>query len=290
MPRITNEKADLLLDQEISVLDHGFIRLLDYMGGDSRVVASARVSYGDGTKSYREDRRLIRYLMRNMHTSPFEQVEFSFHIKAPIFIARQWFRHRTANVNEYSGRYSVMPNEFYVPETAFIGGQDLKNRQARLFGGEGLMPGASPKMAQYDIEKTQAEAFERYEDLLNNQGVARELARGVLPMGTYTEFYWKIDLHNLLHFIQLRHSDHAQFEIQQYAQQLAFIVEAVAPLSWEAFVEYRLLAVSFSRTEALMLAELLAELETMGENMHEDLLENTRKMKEKLAGIHQFLV
>ncbi|MDR2797528.1 MAG: FAD-dependent thymidylate synthase [Treponema sp.] len=238
-------EADAILDQEFPVLDKGFIRLVDYLGGDERVVQSARVSYGAGTKGYREDRGLIDYLLRNQHTSPFEQVVLTFHVKLPIFVARQWIRHRTARLNEISGRYSVMQEEFYVPIPEDVALQSTDHKQGRA--AEAL----DREIAQ-EIRTGMAAAQKRtYTDYtrLIEQGVARELARINLPLSLYTELYWQIDLHNLFHFLELRLSAHAQKEIRCYAAVLLEITKKVAPQSCMSFERYVLDGVSFSREE-----------------------------------------
>lgn len=252
MPRITVPEAEALLDQEIKVLDKGFVRLVDYMGGDQRIVQSARVSYGEGTKTVRQDRALIHYLLRNWHTSPFEQVQLTFHCKMPIFIARQWIRHRTARLNEISGRYSVMKDEFYVPEPSKVSYQSSDNKQGR--GGVLPLDEAMAVIAQ--LEREQKEAYAGYTSMLD-QGVARELARTNLPLSLYTEWYWQIDLHNLFHFIRLRADSHAQYEIRAYAEALAQCAKAVAPMAYEAFEEHIVGSISFSRAESAALARML---------------------------------
>jgi thymidylate synthase (FAD) len=251
MARDAVPEADALLGVEVPVLDKGFVRLVDYMGGDARIVQAARVSYGAGTKSVREDRGLIHYLMRNDHTSPFEQVVLTFHAKMPVFVARQWVRHRTARLNEVSGRYSVMPDEFYVPTPEAIRKQAKVNKQARS---EEVVEGA--EAVAEAMRGEQSEAYARYQSMLA-AGVARELARANLPLSLYTEWYWQIDLHNLFHFLRLRLDEHAQYEIRVYAEALARAAQAVAPMAFEAFVEHKLNAVTFSRSEAAALVEML---------------------------------
>jgi thymidylate synthase (FAD) len=246
-------EAEALLDQEIPVLDHGFVRLVDYMGGDARIVQSARVSYGAGAKTVREDRGLIHYLLRNEHTSPFEQVVLTFHCKMPIFVARQWVRHRTARLNEISGRYSVMREEFYVPEPGQIRPQSASNRQGRA--DEPVAPEAAEALREM-LRAGQKAAFADYEKTIE-QGIAREVARVNLPLSLYTEWYWQIDLHNLFHFMRLRTDKHAQYEIRVYAEVLARCARAVAPLAVEAFDEYERFAVRFSRTEYEQLKKML---------------------------------
>ncbi len=221
MAHITNPKAEEILDKEFRVLNHGFVRLVDYMGGDESIVQAARVSYGKGTKSVSEDRTLIRYLMRHQHTTPFEMVEFKFHVKLPIFVARQWIRHRTANVNEYSGRYSIMPEEFYVPEETAIKYQSQSNKQGR--DNEEVPPEIRKRVLEI-LLKEQKSAFDGYQEMLD-YNIARELARINLPLSLYTQWYWKIDLHNLFHFLKLRMDKNAQFEIRVYAEKMAEIVK-----------------------------------------------------------------
>lgn len=212
------------------VLDHGFVRVIDAMGSDMAIVQAARVSYGDGTKTVRENKKLIAYLMRNEHLSPFEMAEIKVHVKAPIFVARQWVRHRTASWNEVSARYSEMPEEFYVPSTAAVAAQSTNNKQGR---GEPLDHEAALAAAS-DIRNASGTAYAYYESLLR-MGVARELARMVLPVNLYTEWYWKTDLRNLLHFIKLRTDEHAQYEIREYAKVLEKIVELWVPWTHAAF-------------------------------------------------------
>ena len=231
MAHTQNPQADALLDKEFKVLDRGFVRLIDYMGGDDAIVQAARVSYGEGTKKVHEDRGLIRYLMRHQHTTPFEMVEFKFHVKLPIFVARQWIRHRSANVNEYSGRYSVMKEEFYLPRPEDVRPQSSSNRQGR--SDEMAPPEVQQKFIAY-INRTQKEAYAAYNEFLEAD-IARELARINLPLSMYTEWYWKIDLHNLFHFLHLRLDRHAQEEIRAYGEVMAAMVKAVAPVAYEAF-------------------------------------------------------
>lgn len=244
--------AEVLLDQPIPVLDKGFVRLVDYMGNDARIVAAARVSYGAGTRTSREDRALIQYLYRNAHTSPFEQVQLTFHCKLPVFVARQWIRHRTARVNELSGRYSVMRDEFYVPDASRVQYQNADNKQ----GSGASMPPAFSAAVVAEMKNEQAALYESYGSMVET-GVARELARINLPLSLYTEWYWQIDLHNLFHFLRLRLDPHAQQEIREYAQALARCAKAVAPLAYEAFEEYGLNAASFSESEIKLLRKAL---------------------------------
>ncbi|MBM4167409.1 MAG: FAD-dependent thymidylate synthase [Ignavibacteria bacterium] len=246
-------KNEEILDKEFKCLDKGFVRLVDYMGGDESIVQAARVSYGAGTKTVNEDRGLIRYLMRHLHTTPFEMVELKFHCKLPIFVARQWIRHRTANVNEYSGRYSVMKDEFYVPALEAIHFQSSKNKQGRDEND------VAPEIRQQIIDELlseQTSSYKNYEQYLE-LNIARELARINLPLSLYTEWYWKIDLHNLFHFLRLRLDEHAQYEIRVYSEAMAEITKCIAPIAFEAFEDYILKSEKFSRLEMNVLKTLL---------------------------------
>ncbi|MCF7885869.1 MAG: FAD-dependent thymidylate synthase [Candidatus Marinimicrobia bacterium] len=247
--------AENILDKEYKVLNKGFVRLVDYLGGDSRIVQAARVSYGKGTKSKRQDEGLINYLMRNEHTSPFEQVIMTFHCKMPIFVARQWVRHRTARLNEISGRYSVMENEFYVPDQEQIRYQSKDNKQGRNESDE--VPQELQQKVLDIIKSGQRQAYDQYNKMLD-ENIARELARINLPLSLYTQWYWQIDLHNLFHFLKLRMDPHAQWEIRQYAKVMASMAEKVAPFAFEAFETHMLNAVNFSGIEARALAKVLA--------------------------------
>lgn len=251
MARFVVEEAEALLDVEIPVLDKGFVRLVDYMGSDQRIVQAARVSYGEGTKSFRQDKGLINYLLRNEHTSPFEQVILTFHTKMPIFVARQWVRHRTARLNEISGRYSIMKDEFYLPDEEQMRGQSDDNKQARS---EEIVEGAADMIAE--MADDQKLVYAHYEAMIE-KGLAREIARNNLPLSLYTEWYWQCDLHNLFHFLALRMDSHAQYEIRVYAEAMAKCAKAVAPMAYEAFEEHKLHAVKFSRSELAALAAML---------------------------------
>lgn len=242
-----------LIGKEFRCLDKGFVRLIDVMGDDSSIVQSARVSYGKGTKSVSEDRALIRYLMRHRHTSPFEMVEFKFHVKLPIFVARQWIRHRTASVNEYSGRYSIMPDEFYLPTPDTVRKQSKKNKQGRA--DEQIDEGIANQFIA-DLMQIQESLYQNYNNFLS-QEIARELARINLPLSTYTEWYWKIDLHNLFHFLELRLDPTAQYEIREYAKIISEMVRICVPIAYEAFEDYRLNAITFSRIEQKILKKIL---------------------------------
>ena len=252
--------------QAFSVLDNGFVRLVDFMGDDSSIVQAARVSYGDGTKKVNEDRGLIRYLMRNRHTTPFEMCEIKLHVRVPMDCWRQWIRHRTASVNEYSTRYSIAIDAAKITKPDEWRVQATGNRQ----GSEGLID----EDTGYRLSQQEAEFHvagrELYEERLK-AGVAREQARKDLPLSTYTEAYWKIDLHNLLHFLELRMDSHAQYEIRQYANVIGQIVSKWVPLTWEAFLDYRLNAMSLSATEVEFMALLYS-------GKQEDML---RQMQEK---------
>ena len=244
-------KEDLL--KRIDCLDKGFVRLVDFMGTDDSIVQAARVSYGKGTKSVRADRELIRYLMRHRHTSPFEMVEFKFHVKLPIFVARQWIRHRTANVNEYSGRYSEMKDEFYIPDIDQIRTQNTVNRQGRS---DSVLPQSQAQEINEMLSKTQQGLFEEYKSMLD-MDIARELARINLPLSTYTEWYWKIDLHNLLHFLKLRLDFHAQYEIRVFAAAMGELIKPIVPMTYEAFEDYMINSENFSRQEINIIKSLI---------------------------------
>jgi thymidylate synthase (FAD) len=241
--------------QEIKCLNHGFVKLIDVMGDDSAIVQAARVSYGDGTKTITKDRGLIRYLLRHEHTSPLEMVEFKFHCKMPMFIARQWIRHRTANVNEVSGRYSVLPDEKYIPEKEDISFQSTDNKQGRS---EAEVSAKVVSQTLDTLQDSYDNASAAYNSLLE-MNVAREISRICLPLSQYTEWYWKIDLHNLLHFLKLRLHHHAQKEIRVFAEAIRDIIKPIVPLTWEAFEDYVLDAHRFSGPELEVLKKLLKE-------------------------------
>jgi len=254
MGHVVVPAAEALLDKEIRVLDKGFVRLVDYMGGDARIVQAARVSYGAGTKSVRDDGALIDYLMRHNHTSPFEHVVIELHCKLPIFVARQWIRHRTARINEISGRYSVLADEFYLPPPSQICRQSRDNKQGR--DPEELPPEVQREVLDLLLQEQQA-TYETYQRLLN-RGVARELARINLPLSLYTQWYWQMDLHNLFHFLELRLDPHAQWEIREYAKAIARIAQAVAPLAYAAFERHVLNGRRFSSDEISAIRDMLA--------------------------------
>ena len=254
MAHIIVPEAEAILDKEFPVLDKGFVRLVDYLGGDARIVQAARVSYGPGTKTVREDRALIDYLMRHRHTSPFEQVVLTFHAKMPIFVARQWVRHRTARLNEISARYSVMEHEFYLPEPTRIRFQSERNRQGSAK--EEVPPELQRRVIQI-LARDQEQTYAGYEEMLD-QGVARELARINLPVSLYTQWYWQIDLNNLFRFLALRLDPHAQYEIRAYAEVMAKIAETVAPLAWKAFRRHVLKGVCLSQKELKAVRAMLS--------------------------------
>lgn len=238
------EKQNSLIDLEYKVLDNGFIRVVDIMGDDSSVVQAARISYGKGTKTVNTDKNLLRYLMRHQHSTPFEMCEIKLHIKLPIFIMRQWIRHRTANVNEYSARYSQMKDEFYYPSKDMLQKQSMLNKQA----GEGSIDENQYNITIDNMKAVCQTAFTCYEKMLNN-GIAREVARIVLPINIYTQMYWKIDLHNLMRFLSLRCRMNAQPEIREYAMTILNIFEKWMPLSYQAFMDYIYHAHIFSSSE-----------------------------------------
>lgn len=244
---------------QIPCLDKGFVRLVDYMGDDAAIVQAARVSYGTGTKQVNEDRGLIRYLMRHAHTTPFEMVDFKFHVKLPVFVARQWIRHRTASVNEYSGRYSIMKDEFYVPEPAQVRLQSATNKQGRS---DETPPEQETEAILQALHLSQAESYSEYEELLD-KNLARELARINLPMSLYTEWYWKINLHNLFHFLRLRLDAHAQYEIRVYAEALAELVKPIVPFAFEAFEDYVLHSFRLTKPEISALRQLLSTVDSL---------------------------
>ena len=254
MGHIISPAAEELLDVELPVPSNGFVRLVDYMGSDQSIVQAARVSYGGGTKSVREDRGLIRYLLRHDHTTPFEMITLKFHIKAPIFVTRQWLRHRMASVNEESARYSIVREEFHEPSRQDVGFQSKDNKQGR--SSEEVPPEIVERFLAH-LKETRETAYAHYEEFLGDN-IARELARTVLPLSTYTQFYWQMNLHNLFHFLRLRLDPHAQKEIRDFAARVAECAQAVAPLAWEAFEEYKLHGKSFSRSEMEVLRRLVS--------------------------------
>lgn len=263
--RPTVAAVEALLYQPVAVLDHGFVRVIDYMGDDAAIVQAARVSYGRGTKRLSQDEGLIRYLMRHRHTTPFEMCEIKFHVKLPIFVARQWIRHRMANVNEYSARYSLLDREFYIPEPAHLAAQSATNRQGR----GAVLAGAEAAWVLDTLRADATRTYQHYLELLNEdaaggardgdrQGLARELARMNLTLNTYTQWYWKTDLHNLFNFLTLRGDSHAQYEIRAYAEPMMDIVRAWVPAAFKAFVDYRLGAVTLSAQMLAVVRRMVA--------------------------------
>src|SRR5271157_3932659 len=254
-----------MLYEPVPVLDHGFIRVVDYMGDDEAIVQAARVSYGRGTRRTSEDQGLINYLMRHRHTTPFEMCEIKYHVKLPIFVARQWIRHRTANVNEYSGRYSILDNEFYIPAPEHLAAQATTNRQGRGT----ILEGAAAQHVLDLLREDAERAYRGYVELLNEDaagtpidpsrpGLARELARMNLSLNFYTQWYWKTDLHNLMNFLSLRADPHAQYEIRAYAEAMLQTMQRWVPIAYDAFLEYRMNAASIAASGLGVIRRLLA--------------------------------
>jgi len=248
----------------IPVLDHGFVRVIDYMGDDAAICQAARVSYGKGTKSVQNDEGLIRYLMRHWHSTPFEMCEIKLHVKLPVFVARQWIRHRTANVNEYSARYSILDREFYIPAPEALAAQSVVNNQGR---GAALSGDEAERVLRY-LRDDAMRAYDHYEEMISQegqQGLARELARMNLPANIYTQWYWKVDLHNLLHFLRLRADAHAQYEIRVYADAICKVVADWVPFACKAFEDYRMGGATLSATALGCVRRMLA-----GEDVRQD--------------------
>jgi len=262
--RVTAPELEKILYEAISVLDHGFIRVVDYMGEDTSIVQAARVSYGKGTKKVNTDVGLIKYLMRHWHSTPFEMCEIKYHVKLPIFIARQWIRHRTANVNEYSARYSILDKEFYLPDSEHLAAQSQSNRQGRGNVIEGDQAKQVLDLLKNDAERT----YKNYEEMLNERydgsiidekkiGLARELARMNLTLNTYTQWYWKTDLLNLMNFLRLRADTHAQYEIRAYADVMLDTLKKWVPITFEAFMDYRVGGTEVSAKGKLIIQKLI---------------------------------
>ncbi len=262
--RVTSPELEKILYEAMPVLDHGFVRVVDYMGDDTSIVQSARVSYGKGTKKVSTDSGLIKYLMRHRHSTPFEMCEIKYHIKLPIFIARQWIRHRTANVNEYSARYSIMDKEFYVPERQNLAAQSTNNRQGRGDLINGKQADNILKILKEDAERN----YQHYEEMLNEkydgsiiddkkQGLARELARMNLTLNSYTQWYWKTDLLNLLNFLALRADSHAQYEIREYANVMLNTVKKWVPTTYDAFIDYRVGGMELSAKGKIVIQKMI---------------------------------
>ena len=271
--RATVPALEEILYEPVSVLDHGFVRTIDYMGDDAAVVQAARVSYGKGTKKVSDDAGLINYLLRHRHTTPFEMCEIKFHIKVPIFIARQWIRHRTANINEYSARYSVLDREFYIPSLDQLASQSTQNHQGR---GE-VLDGAEANEVLQILKEDSIRNYDHYVEMLNEDpdgnkidedrnGLARELARMNLTLNAYTQWYWKIDLHNLLHFLSLRADAHAQYEIRVYADAMLETVKRWVPITYNAFQQYRVGGINLSASALSVVKKLLAGDQIAQEN------------------------
>jgi thymidylate synthase (FAD) len=288
--RATVPALEEILYEPIPVLDHGFVRAIDYMGDDSAIVQAARVSYGKGTKKVSDDAGLINYLLRHRHTTPFEMCEIKFHIKVPIFIARQWIRHRTANVNEYSARYSVLDREFYIPDASQLAMQSTQNHQGR---GE-LLEGAEAQRVLDVLKEDATRNYDHYVEMLNEDpdgnvidedrsGLARELARMNLTLNAYTQWYWKIDLHNLLHFLSLRADAHAQYEIRVYADAMLEAVKRWVPIAHKAFMQYRVGSVGLSAAALDIVKKMLAG-ETVSQ---EDSGMSKREWRELMATLEQ---
>ena len=293
--RVTAPQLENILFEAIPVLDHGFVRVIDYMGDDTSIVQAARVSYGKGTKQVSTDSGLIKYLMRHWHSTPFEMCEIKYHIKLPIFIARQWIRHRTANVNEYSARYSILDKEFYLPNQENLAAQSKNNRQGR---GE-ILTGDQAKevlnLLKHDAERT----YDNYETMLNERydgsvidekksGLARELARMNLTLNTYTQWYWKTDLLNLMNFLRLRADSHAQYEIRAYADVMLDTLKKWVPITYEAFMDYRVGGTEVSSKGKLVLKDLISgknvDIEGSGLSKREwNELMNAFDLKEKIV-------
>ena len=255
--RATSPGMEARLYTPIPVLDHGHIRVIDYMGNDAAIVQAARVSYGKGTKSVSNDEGLIRYLMRHWHSTPFEMCEVKLHVKLPVFVARQWIRHRTANVNEYSARYSILDREFYIPAPEHLAAQSSVNNQGR---GE-VLEGAEAERVLRLLTDDAMRAYDHYEDMLSTdgqKGLARELARMNLPANIYTQWYWKVDLHNLFHFLRLRADAHAQYEIRAYAEAISDVVKDWVPIAYAAFEDYRMGGAQLSGKALAALKRMLA--------------------------------
>lgn len=263
--RATVPALEEILYEPIPVLDHGFVRVIDYMGDDAAIVQAARVSYGKGTKKTRDDAGLINYLLRHRHTTPFEMCEIKYHVKLPVFVARQWIRHRTANVNEYSARYSMLDKEFYIPSPEHLAAQSQNNRQGR---GE-VLEGAQAERVLDILKSDAARNYDHYEDMLNvredgsvidegKPGLARELARMNLPLNIYTQWYWKCDLHNLMHFLSLRADSHAQYEIRAYAEAMLETVRRWVPTTYEAFTNHVTQGAQLSGPALTVVKRLLA--------------------------------
>ncbi len=283
--RVTVKALEKILYKSFKILDHGFVRVIDYMGNDTSIVQAARVSYGKGTKKLNQDKSLINYLISHRHSTPFEMNEIKFHVKLPIFVARQWIRHRTANVNEYSARYSILDKEFYIPKNENLKPQSQSNNQGR----SGDLSSAEIKSYSKIIRDNSRIGFENYSKLLNEdesgriidnskKGLARELSRMTLPLNSYTQWYWKIDLHNLMHFLSLRFDPHAQFEIRVYAEVMMEILKKLVPLTYEAFISNRLNSLTMSSHGIEYIKSLINRKKSIPKNISKRELDNINKI------------
>ena len=283
--RVTVKALEKILYKSFKILDHGFVRVIDYMGNDTSIVQAARVSYGKGTKKLNQDKSLINYLISHRHSTPFEMNEIKFHVKLPIFVARQWIRHRTANVNEYSARYSILDKEFYIPKNENLKPQSKSNNQGR----SGDLSSAEIKSYSKIIKENSIIGFENYSKLLNEdesgrmiddskKGLARELSRMTLPLNSYTQWYWKIDLHNFMHFLSLRFDPHAQYEIRVYAEVMMEILKKWVPLTYEAFVSNRLNSLTMSSHGVEYIKSLIKRRKSIPKNISKRELERINKI------------
>jgi thymidylate synthase (FAD) len=280
--RVISKGAEAWVNNPVRVLDHGFVYLVDYMGDDLAIEQAARTSYGPETKKISNSTGLIRYLLRHRHTSPIEMIDLKFHLKMPIFVARQWVRHRTASINELSGRYSILPNEFYIPSFNDIQEQSSSNNQGR---GESLDAESSKHIRQTLLADAET-AYQHYDEMIRSYNLARETARANLPVSIYTEFYWKINLHNLLHFLSLRLDDHAQLEIRRYAEAISEIVSDGWPVTYQAFSDYVKNSVTFSDIEILGLSRMLNDLALDSEDACPELSAREKKeFQQKISKI-----
>ena len=283
--RVTVKALEKILYKSFKILDHGFVRVIDYMGNDTSIVQAARVSYGKGTKKLNQDKSLINYLISHRHSTPFEMNEIKFHVKLPIFVARQWIRHRTANVNEYSARYSILDKEFYIPKEENLKPQSKSNNQGR----SGDLSRTEIKSYSKIIRDNSRIGFENYSKLLNEdesgrmiddskKGLARELSRMTLPLNSYTQWYWKIDLHNFMHFLSLRFDPHAQYEIRVYAEVMMEILKKWVPLTYEAFVSNRLNSLTMSSHGIEYIKSLIKKRKNIPKNISKRELETINKI------------
>ena len=283
--RVTVKALEKILYKSFKILDHGFVRVIDYMGNDTSIVQAARVSYGKGTKKLNQDKSLINYLISHRHSTPFEMNEIKFHVKLPIFVARQWIRHRTANVNEYSARYSILDKEFYIPKNENLKPQSKSNNQGR----SGDLSSTEIKSYSKIIKDNSRIGFENYSKLLNEdesgrmiddskKGLARELSRMTLPLNSYTQWYWKIDLHNFMHFLSLRFDPHAQYEIRVYAEVMMEILKKWVPLTYEAFVSNRLNSLTMSSHGVEYIKSLIKRRKSIPKNISKRELERINKI------------